>query len=154
MFDNYYVYGPYDNNHRLRLVLVEKITGKTTSISYAKYLMEIHLGRKLKPNETIDHIDGNYRNNKITNLRVLVRSIHCKLDVYRIQPITIKCRLCGKTFTRIKRGNRRGTGYFCSRVCSGKYGKLIQLGEINPIKVKKVIPVRYKIKNLSAFKET
>lgn len=35
-----------------------------------------------------------------------------------------------------------------------RYGKLIQLGEINPIKVKKVIPVRYKIKNLSAFKET
>lgn len=40
MYDNYLIYGPYDHNRRLRLVRVDKVNGRKTSISYAKYLME------------------------------------------------------------------------------------------------------------------
>ena len=60
------VRGPYKSSkdNRLRCILV--FSDKTTkTISYPKYLMEIHLNRYLLENETVDHIDGNPLNNTI-----------------------------------------------------------------------------------------
>lgn len=77
MYNDYLIYGPYDHNNRLRLVMVNKVTGKKTSISYAKYLMEVHLGRYLKSDETVDHIDNDYTNNHISNLRGIIKKAAC-----------------------------------------------------------------------------
>ncbi len=41
--------------------------------------MEKVLGRKLRSNEIIHHIDGNWKNNNINNLMVVTRSEHAKI---------------------------------------------------------------------------
>ena len=147
MYDNYLIYGPYDHNRRLRLVMVDKVNGRKTSISYAKYLMEVHLGRYLKSDETVDHIDNDYTNNDISNLRVISRSSHAYGDVLRNKPNKVHCEYCGKVFYRNRSGNRRGHGYFCSKQCSGKYGKLVQDGKIIPKEVPVKIYHKYRLKN-------
>lgn len=42
-------------------------------------IMRIKLGRELKPNEVIHHIDGDRTNNKPSNLLVMTRSEHSRL---------------------------------------------------------------------------
>ena len=139
--------GPYESSkdHRLRCTLV--FNDKTIkSMSYPKYLMEVHLDRYLTENETVDHIDGNPLNNNINNLRVLDRREHCKNDVYRNVDVTVNCTYCGKEFTipgnKIHNRNRKDrhqSGYFCSRQCSGKYGSEIQNHKRTHVVTEKVI---------------
>lgn len=43
-----------------------------------RYIMEQHIGRKLKPGEEIHHIDGNKMNNSINNLMLLTMEEHKK----------------------------------------------------------------------------
>ena len=42
-------------------------------VSYAKMLMEKELGRSLSSNEVVYHIDGDMRNNDLSNLEVITR---------------------------------------------------------------------------------
>ena len=42
-------------------------------------IMEEHIGRKLKNNEVIHHIDGDKRNNEISNLLLTTRNEHAKI---------------------------------------------------------------------------
>jgi hypothetical protein len=44
-----------------------------------RIIMEQVLGRKLLPNEVVHHIDGNGRNNVVSNLKVMFSSEHSKL---------------------------------------------------------------------------
>lgn len=44
-----------------------------------RQVMESYLGRKLRSNEIVHHIDGNKLNNDISNLCILSRSEHAKL---------------------------------------------------------------------------
>jgi endogenous inhibitor of DNA gyrase (YacG/DUF329 family) len=154
------IYGPYINkkDNRYRCILVH-LNGNKQTISYPKYLMEVHLGRYLEENETIHHIDGNPLNNDISNLKILDRKEHCYNDALKNKEIKVKCSYCGKEFTikgkyvhRRNRKDRNSSGYFCSKRCSGKYGKLIQLGLIKPTIVDKIVPNKYKGK--SAQEET
>ena len=125
------VTGPYLRKSDNRLILIAKVNNspKITTFSYPKILYEIYYNRRLKPNETIDHIDKNPLNNDINNLRCLDLKFHASMDIKRREPFTVKCKYCGKEFLIFNGGdkNRRKTGYFCSRTCSGKYGKEIQL---------------------------
>lgn len=97
--------------------------------------MENYLGRYLEKGETVDHIDGNYLNNDISNLQVLQLKDHATLDVIRNKDVIVNCTYCGKEFviqgSKLNYRNRRDkrqSGYFCSRSCSGKYNREIQLG--------------------------
>ena len=153
------IYGPYlgkDNRYRISIKFNDN---SKKTMSYPKYLMEQHLGRYLDVNEQIDHIDGNPLNNDISNLQILKLGEHQKLDVLRNKDITVNCKYCGKEFTingsnlyNRNRTDRHSSGYFCSKTCSGKYGKDIQLGKVKLTKTDKVLPEKYKVKSAQAEK--
>jgi hypothetical protein len=130
VYEEYKVYGPYKSNKdgRLRVILIKKNIKKT--ISYPKYLMEIYLNKYLEYNETIDHIDGNPLNNNLSNLRILDRKLHAQQDIIRIKPIITICKWCKKEFKiiNLNQRNRKNASGFCSKNCTGKYGKYIQNG--------------------------
>jgi hypothetical protein len=156
MYENYKIYGPYlsKKDNRLRITLYNKDTHQKLSMSYPKYVMECYLNRHLTENETVDHIDRNPLNNDITNLQILDRSLHCYLDATRNQDIDVCCAYCGKQFTikgnalhNRNRKDRHQSGYFCSRRCSGRYGRDIQLKRKSHATVEKVSPIKYKIKS-------
>jgi len=152
VYENYKIYGPYLNkkDNRLRSVLVSP-DNKRLTISYPKYLMEVYLDRYLEDDETVHHIDGNPLNNDIKNLQIIKRSEHVSNDVMRNSDITVKCKYCGKEFTikgstinNRNRSDREFHGYFCSKECSGKYGRSIQLGLIKHTTEDKVVPDKRK----------
>lgn len=152
VYKNCKFYGPYQSkkDKRLRCVLVYSNRYKVT-LSYPKYLMEVHLDRYLDKDETVDHIDGDFLNNDISNLQILKRQEHCYKDVIRNEDIEVKCNYCGKLFTipgnMINNRNRKLPGYFCSKNCSGKYGKDIQLGLRTKEYSHKIIPNKYQVKS-------
>lgn len=127
----YTVYGPYyrDTDDRQHVVLYDGRARIT--VSYPKYLVELHLGRLLAAHETVHHKDGDVRNNAVENLEVIDRATHAKLHspaIY-VDKLFI-CPVCDKEFilnglqqTRLNSERKRGkckTGPFCSRRCSGK----------------------------------
>lgn len=155
VYENCKIYGPYisKKDNRLRCITIFP-NGVKRTISYPKYLMEAYLDRYLESNETIDHIDGNPLNNSIENLQVLDRKQHSYLDAKRNENIIVNCAFCGKQFVisgeKIhdrNRNDRKHTGYFCSKQCTGKYGKLVQIGLIKPVICNKIIPKTYKVKS-------
>ncbi len=91
--------------------------------------MEKILGRKLKEKEVVHHIDGNPKNNSISNLRVMTWSAHSILhgEGKKIRK-KLKCPTCEKeieikmNFYRHKKKNGQ-KNFFCSRSCSALYNR-------------------------------
>lgn len=111
-------------------------------MSYPKYLMEQELGRPLLPNEEVHHRDEDPLNNTIGNLQVRLHGEHQAEHATKYYDTTTKCGWCGKEFLwtaaqqRKFYSNRRDCKNFseepfCSRQCSGKYGKSIQLSGLS-----------------------
>ena len=122
------VYGPYTRKDGRQHVILYS-DGVRKTVSYPKFLVENHIGRSLNIDETIDHIDGDFSNNDMNNLRIVGRSEHCSDDVIRRKHIEMECVECGVTFTGDwKHRNRKKAGPFCSKSCSGKYGARVQNG--------------------------
>lgn len=127
------IYGPYQNNGRLRGVIAF-LDGSKKTISWPKFLMQEHLGRELIEPETVDHIDGNPLNNDLTNLRIKDRSTHAKDDVKKWQSKIFDCPVCSSKFelsgTRLRNSyynRQRGkAGPFCGRSCAGKASNQIE----------------------------
>lgn len=143
LYEKFKKYGPYGSkkDKRLRLVLVDENQKKTT-VSYPKYLMEIHLNRYLIDNETVHHIDGNFLNNDLENLIVLDQSTHSKIDAIKRKSDILTCQWCKKQFSvdgsklRNRERKDRNANSFCSKKCTGQYGAYVQnsglkLGKIN-----------------------
>ncbi|WP_298752123.1 HNH endonuclease [uncultured Arcobacter sp.] len=148
------VYGVHTRKDGRQTILLNKSymskhdKGRNKTISYPKAIMEVHLNKKLDKNETVDHIDKNPLNNDISNLQVLTLSEHGKLDCKRRKPIFLLCDYCGKEFQAtvnqiINRNTGRKLASCCSRSCSGKYGKEIQMGVRQPIKRVKGLEKEY-----------
>lgn len=76
VYENCKVYGPYvsKKDNRYRVVIVSENNNKKT-VSYPKYLMEVHLNRYLNEDETVDHIDGDVTHNVVENFRIIERNI-------------------------------------------------------------------------------
>jgi hypothetical protein len=58
---------------------VEFTNGPHKSKSVHRVLMETHVGRKLKTDEHVHHIDGNRANNELSNLQLMSAAEHAKL---------------------------------------------------------------------------
>jgi len=144
------MYGPYIRKDGRTMLSGKTIDNKSFSISYPKFLIENKLNKRLGYNDTIDHIDGNPLNNDLNNLRVIDRKSHAFNDVKRLYKPLLKviCEYCGKEFeikNKLSHSNRRHSGYFCSKSCSGKYGSEIQKGLRTKRFVDKIKPVFYKL---------
>lgn len=143
------VYGPYKRPTDGRsIVIIKDDAGKSRTVSYPKYLMEQHLSRKLLPNETVDHWDSNIDNNDLDNLKVIDRAEHSKQDTRRVKNIKLKCSLCQKEFERSPRllrdKSKKGSGGpFCSRQCSGKYNRLVQLKQMDKLPAQDYVESEY-----------
>ena len=136
-YSDYKVYGPYrrKTDNRYHVIAIDK-EGKRKTISYPKYLMEMHLNRYLLRSEEVHHIDENVTNNDLSNLEVKDGAEHKRLHKTKyFNNIIVKCIWCNKQITltpkqqstrtrEIRRKNVNGP--FCSKSCSGKYGAYIQ----------------------------
>lgn len=61
-----------------RLSLGKDENGKRIFIDEHRFVMEQYLGRKLKSNEIIHHINGNKSDNRIENLQIMTLSEHSR----------------------------------------------------------------------------
>lgn len=128
------LYGPYfRKDGRKHIIKHNTETKRRTTVSYPKHLMEEHLGRDLLPNETVNHINRNFTDNRLCNLEILDRSEHAKLDAKRVKRFIFTCEWCGEIGSQqghnLDGNEKQGkAGPFCSRSCAGSYGAYVQNG--------------------------
>lgn len=99
-----------------------------------RVLIENHLGRVLKHNEVVHHINHNKKDNRIENLEVLSCGEHCRVHAFKKgrKMVTLRCPVCGKIFEAPTRQTYlvKPTKYgctCCSNSCRGKLYREIQL---------------------------
>jgi len=155
--DNFKVWGPYRRQDNRQIVIVIDDNGEKRTISYPKWLMELQLGRRLGPDETIDHWDSNFDNNSLDNLKVVPRAEHSAQDTRRVKNVKFNCAWCHQEFERSPRlirdkARKNKAGPFCSRSCAGKYSRKLQLKLIDKFDIQPVIDSEYyKQKYVKAF---
>jgi hypothetical protein len=142
------VYGPYKRKDGRSHVILIDVDGSRRTVSYPKYIMEQHLGRELHPdNETVDHIDGDFTNNDLSNLRITNRSQHARDDAIRVALVKYKCPICNKYFRRNPKDvdhnhKLNKVGPFCGKSCAGKYGAEVQNNRMDILEVCWIKPIR------------
>ena len=128
------VYKCKDNRYRAYVKLDD---GTTSTVSYPRILMEEKLGRPLEPYEDVHHKDGNYENNDLDNLEIVIHGEHQRLHSTKYHDIKATCQVCQKEFIwtakrqryyymDLHRGRKRIIS--CSASCSNYYGRQEQLG--------------------------
>ena len=60
--------------------------------------MEEYLGRPLKDNEDVHHIDGDVTNNDISNLQIILHGKHQQMHSTKYHNTTEICQICGNKF--------------------------------------------------------
>lgn len=147
--DNFKIFGPYARKEDGRsIVIVIDRNGKRRTVSYPKWIMECQIGRQLGPDETIDHWDSNFKNNDLSNLRIMPRDEHSAEDTRRVKSVKFNCAWCDKEFERSPRlirdkAKKNKAGPFCSRGCAGKYSRMLQLKLIKRFDSQKAIDSEY-----------
>jgi hypothetical protein len=122
-FTGYKLYVVFHNKMKRRMACLVSKKDRTT-ISYARYLMSVHLGRKLTPFETVDHIDGNKLNDSLENLQILSNADNVRKSAKGRMMVTMICPVCSSYFTKERRQThiiKGGSPSCCSRNC--KYEK-------------------------------
>ena len=127
---------------RRNVVLFNSQIDRST-VSFARYLMSVKLGRFLTDQEEVDHIDNNKTNDDPNNLQILTpeqnrekQRLHYINNVQ--QKFDLACPYCGKDFTLTERDMKMKFDYFhknngsgliyCSSSCNAKYNS-----DTNPI---------------------
>lgn len=105
-------------------------------VSYPRLLLEEKLGRALCEDEQVHHVDGDLRNNDISNLEVMRLGEHQQHhSPAKYRDMIVNCTWCGKEFLWTAKQQRyhysNGYGamedyHFCSKSCVGKYGTTVQ----------------------------
>ncbi len=107
------------NSEQRKTVILFNSKHDRSSVSYARYLMAVHMGRFLSENEHVDHIDDDKTNDVISNLQILSQAANNKKASTGLTTVILSCECCGKSFVREKRqmySARKTT--CCSRKCA------------------------------------
>lgn len=93
-----------------------------------RYVMELHIGRKLLTEEFVHHIDFNSLNNEIGNLQIVTHAEHMAIHARGITLIELECNSCKIKFSRDVRNtnckiSKGQTLFYCSRECMHGNGK-------------------------------
>lgn len=129
LYQDYKIYGPYLCSDQRRRIILYKNQQNRITISYARYLMEIHLGYYLSEDVEVHHKDENPLNDVIDNYEIVNTNIHKK---YHVKFELFICHWCEKVIelsgiklSRHKSNSisRNGSGPFCNRRCAGKYNQ-------------------------------
>jgi len=95
-----------------------------------RQVVESYIGRKLRKDEIVHHINGNKMDNRIQNLRIMTVQAHNILHNQK-HPRVKTCIICGKEYEPC--GSKRKTSKVCSKECKH------QLDILNAIKRKRPI---------------
>ena len=116
-FEGYTLYKVYHRRQgRWYAQLVRNKTNRTT-MSFARYLMCVKLGRVLEKHETVDHIDNDKTNDWIENLQLLPLVENIRKAAKPAQMKSLNCAHCGVEFNIPKRNAKFRRGY-CSPLCA------------------------------------
>jgi hypothetical protein len=107
------------NPENRRTVILFNNKKHRSSVSYARYLMAVHLSRYLTKEEQVDHIDNNKTNDDINNLQILTRKENNLKSAKGITWIDMICPKCNKNFKKELR-HYRHNHHCCSRSCGSK----------------------------------
>ena len=102
---------------------------KATAFGYVllhRIVVENHLGRLLRDDEIVHHVDENKMNNLVSNLEVTDASSHATAHGLAKGKLAVRlrCPNCAKVFVRIKRDThlqKGGNATFCARTCSTEF---------------------------------
>lgn len=78
-----------------------------------RLIMEQHIGRLLKTNEVVHHINENKLDNRFKNLELKTKRSHTKHHHKSAVIIKLFCIYCGKEFEREKRKHKKDKKSFC-----------------------------------------
>ena len=115
-----------------RKYIVLKYDNKKTTMLYSRWLMQKHLSRKLTYDETVDHINEDYTDDRIENFQILSRAENARKSNLIQNPkktYSFICPICKKNtekdLRRVKWNNKKQgkSGPFCSRSCAGLYNQ-------------------------------
>lgn len=105
------------NPENRRNVILYNCSDIRSTVSYARYLMSVHLGRFLTDEEQVDHINNDKTDDRIENLQILsrlenMRKTHKKGETMR----AFICPICSKEFYLTARQSHK-INPSCSRKC-------------------------------------
>src|SRR5712691_11383230 len=121
------VYGPYLRaDGRRHVIWYDTETGKRTTQSYSRLLMEPHLGRKLLECEQVDHINEDGSDDRIENYQLMSQIENIRKSAKQPEYGWFVCPWCKVEFKRLMSYYRKNqikcgkSGPYCSRQCAGK----------------------------------
>lgn len=106
---------------------------RTTTQLVSRITVEVSIGRRLMKDEVVHHRDEDVTNDCLDNLEILSRESHARGHSIKLAELSSKCVWCSAPMVLSKNQmrpieQRRKSGPFCSRKCSGEYGASLQGG--------------------------
>lgn len=121
------IYGPYTRKDGRKHVIIIHDDGRRQTKSYPRLLMEQHLGRELTEEETVDHINNDFTDDRIENLQLLSITENIQKSAALRPRKTYKfiCPCCQKEAIKFldqveHNWKKNKSGPYCSRECAGK----------------------------------
>lgn len=138
------------SDNRKRVFLYNSRSDRA-GLSYARYLMCVHLNRMLKPEEHVDHVDEDKTNDVIGNLQILTPAENTRKNVEARRKLgklltdffIFDCPVCKEFFTKrlnvVAKLEAEGRQICCSKSCSAKLQVRLGKSAITKIVRKKVL---------------